>query len=272
MIRSNPHTHTDYVDGKSSAREQVLKALSLGFTSLGFTEHACQDDFDPAYGLKSIHRQAYMDELAALKAEFAPQIKIYIGFEVDRLSSETGEGADYLLAANHYIGTVGGEFAEIDTEGIGPYAERACGGDWASVIRTYFSDYAGFVEKSKPDIIAHFDLIVKHNRTGHWFDEGADTFLRPGYEALERMIKACDVLEVNTGGMVRSNQPCPYPVMPFMKYWRELGGKVIPSSDCHLSKYLDAKFDAAEDWMREAGYKEYLTLSAGDGLFETHKL
>ena len=57
MILSNPHTHSDYVDGKSPARDSVEQALKLGFVSLGFSEHAYQPVIDPTCGLTKEVRQ-----------------------------------------------------------------------------------------------------------------------------------------------------------------------------------------------------------------------
>ena len=93
-----------------------------------------------------------------------------------------------------------------------------------------------------------------------------------GKEAMRRMIRSCRVLEVNTGGMARSGQPCPYPVQPLLAFWRELGGQVIPSSDCHRAHQLDAFFDIAPEYMRAAGFTECLALGKGDRLFETVSL
>ena len=89
---------------------------------------------------------------------------------------------------------------------------------------------------------------------------------------MDRIIPVCDVMELNTGGMARSSQPCPYPVMPLLKYWRSLGGKVIPASDCHYSPLLNAYFSEAEAYMREAGYDRYIILGKNDRLFEEVRL
>ena len=260
-ILSSCHTHTSYVDGKSSARAQVERALELGFVSLGFSEHAQE-----AYcGLTPENNVRYIDEITALKREYAGRIKLWLGIERDRISTDPNTCYDYVLAANHYVNTraVDGKPDEL---------EAYAGGAWDEVIARYFDEYAAYVDEIKPDIIAHFDLICKYNRTRHWFSESEGAFIRCGKAALERMIKSCDVLEVNTGGTARSNQPCPYPVMPLLKYWHDLGGRVIPGSDCHSCLQLDAWYDKLPAYLREAGYSHILMPGVGDKLFDEYAL
>ena len=46
-----------------------------------------------------------------------------------------------------------------------PDAKRKLSGnDWMRAAKTYFADYAGYIERQKPTIIAHFDLFAKNNR------------------------------------------------------------------------------------------------------------
>ncbi|MBQ6646704.1 MAG: histidinol-phosphatase HisJ family protein [Clostridia bacterium] len=273
MIRSNPHTHTDYVDGKSPARDMIKRALELGFTSLGFSEHAYQPDIEPLYGLTDPNRQRYINEIVSLRREYEGRIRIWLGLEIDRMSPESGEGLDYFIGANHYLTSRNGDFAAVDGDAdlLEAYVARAFDGSWDRAIERYFKDYADFVEKKPPAIIAHFDLICKSNRKRHWFREDG-ALIDCGKVAMRRMIRSCRVLEVNTGGMARSGQPCPYPVQPLLAFWRELGGQVIPSSDCHRAHQLDAFFDIAPEYMRAAGFTECLALGKGDRLFETVSL
>ena len=273
MILSNPHTHSDYVDGKSPARDSVEQALKLGFVSLGFSEHAYQPVIDPACGLVKDVRQKYIDEIDALKTEYSPRIRIWTGLEIDRMSPDTGEGLDYFLGANHYLTAPNGDYAGVDgnPDRLEEYVRTYCGSDWIRACGEYFDGLVSCVRAKKPDIVAHFDLIVKYNRHRHWFSED-EAFLRLGRKAMDKIIPLCDLIEVNTGGMARSDQPCPYPVLPLLKYWRSLGGKVIPSSDCHYSPLLDAYFPRAEEYMRQAGYDSYYILGRGDTLFEEVRL
>ena len=271
MIRSNPHTHTPYVDGKSTPREMIDTALSLGFVSLGFSEHAAQAGIDSVYGLDPSRRRDYLNEIRALAREYASRLTIRVGLEIDRLSTDSPEDLDYFLAANHYFASEDGDWAAVDgdPDSLESYVDRHFGGSWDTALKTYFEQYAAHVCRIKPTIIAHLDLICKGNRKRHWFDEAEGPLIEYGKAAMDQMITACDLMEVNTGGMARSGQPCPYPVQPLLKYWHDLGGRVIPSSDCHRCRQLAPAFDTTEDYLRRAGFTEYLILSPGKALFET---
>ena len=273
MVRSNPHTHSDLVDGKSTAREQVLKALELGFVSLGFSEHAHQAEIDVQYGLKSELRPEYIDQIRSLQCEFSDRLKIWLGFEVDRVSDEDCEGADYFIGASHYFTDSNGEFAGVDGDDqkLAAFVASHFSGSWDKAVECYYDEYAQYICRRPPTIIAHFDLICKSNRRLHWFDEDGMN-LKAGMAAMERMIKYCDLMEVNTGGMARSNQPFPYPSPKLLAHWKKLGGRVIPSSDCHRYWQLDAGFNMVEEYMREAGFTEYFALGSGSQLFEAQRL
>ena len=269
MVRvlSNPHTHTTHVDGKSTAREQVERAIELGFVSLGFSEHAAQAQ-DPDCGMDDT--EDYRREILALREEYRGRLRIWLGVERDRLTADTRTDWDYFIGANHYF--VGENGGIVSVDGNAERLEQFVAGDWDGAIKRYFEEYTAFIEAVKPDIIAHFDLITKRNHIKHWFSETDGVLIEYGKQAMERMIQVCDVLEVNTGGMPRAGRPYPYPTLPLLKYWHDLGGRVIPSSDCHLALQLNAEFDTAVDYMRAAGFTSALRLGTGDELFESYAL
>ncbi len=273
MILSNPHTHTELVDGKSPARDSVERALELGFESLGFSEHAFQGRVDSLYALTPEKRAKYVEQIRSLQKEYAGRLRIWLGMEVDRVSPEDASGLDYFIGANHYLIAPDGSCAGVDgdPDRLEAFVNAQYGGSWDSAIEQYYSDYAEYIEQRRPTFIAHFDLIRKGNLRRSWFKEDG-ALLTLGKEAMRRMIKSCALMEVNTGGMVRSGQLSPYPIQPLLNYWHELGGEVIPASDCHNCLYLDGAFDAAEDAMRRAGYSEYRVLGRGDELIEVRAL
>jgi len=267
-ITANPHTHSTYVDGKNSLREMIETAISMGFTALGFSEHARQR-VDVGCGMTEEDEQNYINEVKALREEYAPRIRIWLGTEKDRLSPVDPAPYDYFLGANHYLVSDTGEAGGVDNgKEFAPWVEKHFGGDYVKAYEKYYDEYASYIEEVKPDIIAHFDLICKYNRANHYFDETSEHYLAVAKRAMDRMIKVCRVMEVNTGGIARSNQPCPYPILPLLTYWHDLGGEVIPSSDCHRAHQLNAYFDECPEYLKKAGFDHILTLGTGDTLFE----
>ena len=272
MIRSNPHTHTDYVDGKSSACEQIGAAIKLGFESLGFSEHAFEGDNPVMCGLKKEDRHRYLSEIGLLQQKYDGRIRIWLGMEIDRISPESGEGLDYFIGASHYFQAQDGTLAAIDGDPdvLENFVRMHFDGSWERAIKTYFEEYAAYIEHRPPSIIAHFDLIRKNNTKRQWFQD--KLLLEPGRAAMRRMIRKCDLMEINLGGMLRSNQKTPYPMPDLLAYWHSLGGRVIPSTECHNSALLAGNFDYCEEYMKQAGYSEYTVLGTGDQLFEMRTL
>ncbi|MBQ3669399.1 MAG: PHP domain-containing protein [Clostridia bacterium] len=272
MILSNPHTHTFYVDGKDSPEDMARAAFELGFESLGFSEHAHQPAVDTMYGISPENRAKYIFDVNALKVRYAGKMRLWLGFEIDIVSDETASDVDYFIGASHYF-VHDDEFAAIDgdPDKLESYVARHFGGSWDRAIESYFESYASFIAQRKPDFIAHFDLIKKSNTKRSWFDESrALTYY--GKLAMKQMLPHCDLMELNLGGMLRSGQNEPYPIPELLKYWHDLGGKVIPSTDCHNRALLNGKFDFAPDYMRAAGYEEFTVLGNGEKLFETRRL
>ena len=105
-ISSNAHTHTQFGDGRSTAEEIVRRALELGFTSLGFSEHA--DTEIP------VDWNAYIAEIDRLKAACGDRLRIRTGIELDRLSDVNPSPFEYYIAANHYF-LENGDLAAIGT-------------------------------------------------------------------------------------------------------------------------------------------------------------
>ena len=102
-IRSNPHTHTVFSDGRSTAREQIERALALGFTALGFSDHSVQE-LDAFTGIPAPREADYRAEVRALAAEYAPRIRVYLGLEWDSEFGIADPAAyDYVILSAHYV-------------------------------------------------------------------------------------------------------------------------------------------------------------------------
>ena len=71
--RSNAHTHTAFSDGRDTPRQQVERALALGFRSLGFSDHAVQE-VDAFTGMPKEREADYFLHLGARALEERPAI------------------------------------------------------------------------------------------------------------------------------------------------------------------------------------------------------
>ena len=69
--------------------------------------------------------------------------------------------------------------------------------------------------------------------------------------------------EINTGAMARGLRKFPYPHKELLLFWRELGGKVILTSDAHKKETLGFAFEQTLLLLRELGFDSVLELCDG---------
>lgn len=279
---SNAHTHTRYCDGQSTPEEMVAEAARLGFVSLGFSGHGNQG-FDPAYSMADGRQEAYLAELRALQGKqrdrgAAP--RLWVGLEQDGMTPssqkvQNRQQFDYIIASTHYLcrNFEGKPIAvDGDPEALARYLETCLDGDIWAMVAAYYDRHASMLLEDRPDIIGHFDVVRK--RAGApgvlyaLFEETHPTYRRLALEALERSAPCGGVLEVNTGGMARGYVSEPYPSLELLGAWRELGGAITLTSDCHWAGQLTYGFEAALSKLRAVGYRSLYRLGAGDALWE----
>ena len=92
-------------------------------------------------------------------------------------------------------------------------------------------------------MIAHFDLITKYNEGNTLFDTGHPRYVAAADAALDRLIEAPVLLEVNTGAIARGYRSEPYPEGRIRQRWLDAGKELILSSDCHDRRKLLCEFE-----------------------------
>ena len=282
-FRSNAHTHSTYCDGKSTVTEMIEKAKELGFTSLGFSGHG-EQGFDSAYAMDDGREIAYLNELRALQQQTG-RLRIWAGVEEDILAPETVKARhrkqmDYVLASSHYVHAPEGSPARMDGEWVAidgssaqmrQYVDRFMDGDGLAMVRHYYDTFCTALRAQRVDVIGHFDLIRKNAVKAGLFDENDPAYRRIALDALES-IRGVGVLEVNTGAMARGYMETPYPTLVLLGAWREMGGEVTITSDCHRAEHLDFGFDTAMKLLCRAGYRRVLRLGSGSELWQDERV
>ena len=271
---SNAHTHTQYCDGRNTAREMLQAAQGRGFVSLGFSGHGAQG-FDAAYAMDGGRQEAYRAELRALQAE-EQDVRLWVGLEQDALVSAEQKAKnrldfDYILGSTHYLcRDFQGVPVAVDGD-LGPlkdYTRQTYGGDMLAAVQAYFDAHAAMVLTDRPDVIGHFDLIRKHAKRQQLFDPESAAYRKIALDALEAVSASGCVLEVNTGGMARGYLQEPYPTRELLLAWREMGGVVTLTSDCHSAALMDFAFGPTLAELKKLGYHSLRRLGAGDCLWE----
>ncbi len=239
----NYHTHTTYCDGKTPAEEMVQKAIELGFSELGFSGHSYTEfDLEPCMTREGT--ELYKKEINALKEKYKDKIKILLGIECDYHSDDPLKDYDYVLGSVHYI-LKDEEYLCIDysrdkqIEAVNKHYN----GDFYAYIEDYYKTVADLYNKTKCDIIGHFDLITKYNGDGRLFDTNHPRYIAAWKAAADAILKTPAVVEINTGGIARGHVKTPYPSKEIIEYFKTNGKKLIFSSDCHNKDFLLCGYD-----------------------------
>ena len=270
-ILSNPHTHTDFSDGRDTPRSQVERALALGFRALGFSDHAAQD-VDAFTGMPREREADYQGAVRALAEEYAGRIRVHLGVELD---SEFGiadkKNYDYILLSCHYV-RKGNARALVDCrprrDRVFAVRDEAYGGNGEAMAADYFLRLGARALEERPAILGHFDIVKYFNGDGSLYDPQSPVVRRAWREALAMVRESGALLEVNTGGMARGYVSEPYPAWDILRVWRDMGGGVILGSDCHDARLMDFAFDGVLARLRAEGFASVWELGgAGEPLF-----
>lgn len=241
------HVHSVFSDGKDEPRDIVLSAIDAGIKTLGFSDHS-YTEFDERYCIQKNSRENYINAVNALKSEFSGKIRILCGTEQDFYSTSPTDGYDYVIGSVHYI-LVNGEYIPVDetAEILKKAAQEHFSGDMMSLCEAYFEEVGAVYERTKCDIVGHFDLITKFNEQERLFDESDPRYTNAYQKAVDRIIKNCKVFEINTGAISRGYRTSPYPSDGIRAYIRQKGGKFILSSDSHQKETLRFEFEKFSD-------------------------
>jgi len=249
---SNYHTHTLYCDGKNTPRELVEKALSLACPEIGFSGHSFTA-FDSSYCMSLEDTEKYVSEIRSLQREYEGQIKILLGIEREFFSDFDCSGFDYVIGSLHYFRVPddgsfderarvydGYKYFEVDrsVDEQKRVCDRYFAGDFMSMVEQYYENVGQMYEKTKCDIIGHFDLITKFNEGDAIFDTNCERYLAAVDGALDKLFNAPVAFEINTGAIARGFRTSPYPSPYIINRIREAGKKMVYNSDCHDKENL----------------------------------
>jgi histidinol-phosphatase (PHP family) len=245
-------------------------AFRLGFVSLGFSGHGPQG-FDRAYSIRDF--PGYVAEIKALKERYMGRMRIWLGIEQDPYGAPCAYKFDYVIGALHYIRHDGKQCAvdgwiEKFERMFADYFNR----DGIALARAYYNEVSLCARLLRPDIMAHFDILRKLNANSRFVSTSSPAYRRAALRALECVKENAKMLEVNTGGMARGYLDSPYPEPFILEAWREMGGRVIITSDCHRADLLNYAIDETATSLRRMGYKSVARLGAGGDVFEDLEL
>ena len=237
MKLSNYHTHTCYCDGKDRPEDLVLEAIRLGCPELGFSGHSFLQGED--WTMSEEGTRAYLQEIRSLQEKYRDQIRLYLGIEYDICSQvETGD-FDYVIGGVHCLMKDGCCLSvDLSRENQIKSVREHYGGDYYSFIEHYFAVVGDLYEKTRCDVVAHFDLVTKFNEDGSLFDTSHPRYRDAAMAAMERLLENPVIFEINTGAMSRGYRSSPYPEDFLLRELENRGTPLILSSDCHDKGFL----------------------------------
>lgn len=274
--KSNFHVHSTFCDGQEPPEAYILKAIQMGFDSLGFSSHApnlLQSDWN----MNSKILPLYVAEINRLKEKYRDRINIFTGLEVDYIYGLNDSNKqisfhpqknfiDYRIGAVHFL-PVGNSFIEVDynSQQFGKILHDGYHSNIRQMIHTYYSAVRSMLKNNPPDIIAHLDLVKKFNQGNIFFDESLSWYSDEIDSTIELLSQAPTLLEVNTAPLYRGLGLEPFPSLWILKRCKEKGIRIILNSDAHSPEFLDGGYSEVIDMLEKVGYENGCVLSSPSG-------
>lgn len=256
------HTHSALCDGKGTLAEMAAAAYAAGVRYFGASGHShTAVPYDVGHVLPADMAE-YRRQVLSLREEYRGRMEVLLGLEWDSQSDITPEGFDYWIGSVHYQRSQNGTYyaADWSAEQFAACRDEMFGGDALAVTEGYFRDVCRVAAK-KPPILGHIDLITKLNAGNRFFDEEAPRYRAAALEALHAVDPAATLLEINTGGVSRGYRQSPYPALFLLREWRQMGGRVILTSDSHSPDTVTFGYADAAALARAAGFDRSVLLT-----------
>lgn len=259
-IKRDGHIHTPFCPHGSldSMESYVKKAIEIGLEEISFTEHApLPDSFqDPAptkdSSMKIEDVPRYIENGKKIKENYAKQIKINIGFEVDFIAKyqedtrefleKWGKDIDDAILSVHMI-PINDEYICMDysAEEFGRLVKEA--GSVKNVYDRYFQQVEDSIladlGQYKPNRIGHISLVQKFQKKFPVPGDFTDTILHLLNKIKEQNME----LDANSAGWYKPDCLESYPPLDYIRKASQMNISIVPGSDSHQAKDLARGFN-----------------------------
>lgn len=282
MFTQNLHAHGQFDDGKSTLEEMVLASKAAGLESIGLSVHSPLP-YGGVWACPQDQLGAYIAEVRRLAQKYAGQIEVFLGIEWDVISKDVDLSPfDYVIGSVHHLPMnmrlpencppelakrFAVDYPNVDESGE---ATARClnghfAGDADAYARAYFAEVKKVAAQEKAQIVGHFDLLTKFDEERRFFTPPTKAYTEAALDAMEALVRADKIFEVNTGAISRGYRSEPYPSRELLGALREMGGRVTISADTHHVSSVTCAYNLAERVIRESGFKEVFRLVRADG-------
>ncbi|KAJ3055172.1 Enolase-phosphatase E1 [Rhizophlyctis rosea] len=263
MISFHSHSGEFCHHAKGKLEEVVLRAIELGFTAYGLSEHMPRtrvEDLYPEEEEANLTPEdtttlytTFLSQANHLRQKYASQISLLVGIETENIHPTTLSELSTLLKTHPSISYTVGSVHHVQShpidfsEHLYTTAETALGGT-ENLFLAYFDAQYELLEKVKPTVVGHFDLV---------------RIFRGGWELTERVwgkVRRNVGVIVGYGGLVEINSRAwkkglrnAYPQRDILKYMQSQGVKFTISDDSHGPADVGMHYDKLHGYLKEEG-------------------
>ena len=206
----------------------------------------------------------YRAEVRALADKYAGSIKVYLGIEWDVSAAALDLSPyDYVIGSVHELPVDGHRSVDANAETTARFLAECFGGDADAAAEMYFAEMDKVAARPEVGIVGHFDLLTKFDEQRGFFNENSPRYRRAAERAMEKLVAAGKIFEVNTGAISRGYRTSPYPSRELLTQLHRMGGRVTLSADAHSAGAIACAFDQAEALVRACGFEEIYELQDG---------
>ena len=278
MFTQNLHAHGQFDDGKSTLEEMLLASKAAGLTSIGFSVHSPLP-YGSVWACPQARLSEYIAQVRRLQDKYAGEIEVFLGIEWDVIAQDVDLAPfDYAIGSVHHLplsmrmpegcppalaARFAVDYPSVDESGD---ATARClaghfGGDADAYAKAYFAEVQKVADQEKAKIVGHFDLLTKFDEERRFFSPPSAAYMKAALDAMEVLVRADKIFEVNTGAISRGYRSEPYPSRELLCALREMGGKVTISADTHHVSSVACAFDLAQRTIRACGFREIWRLA-----------
>ncbi|MCR4708378.1 MAG: PHP domain-containing protein [Clostridiales bacterium] len=256
MVFRNLHMHSTFDDGKDTCHDMLEACLKVGMPAAGISLHSpmpFENDWAPE------NTEPFLAEMALQKEIFSGRMTVFTGIELDTRSMAGVDLSpfDYVIGAVHHLPGVEPPLSVDHAPEITMRIFREFfSGDPDAMAEGYFGELLKVAECREAAICAHFDLLTKFDEKYHFMNPESPRYQKAALRALNALLDAEKIIEVNTGAISRGWRSTPYPSKEFLLEIRRRGGKVTVSSDSHAKETVDCAFGQAVEILASCGFAE----------------
>ena len=199
----------------------------------------------------------YRQEALRLKAAYRDEIPLYYGLEFDLVSQIPLDGYEYIIGSVHHI-PVDGSWVSVDdaVEVTRHNVQDLFHGDSDAYSAAYYRQLLRVADDPRLDIVGHFDQLTKFNEIAPLVNTDTLAYHKAASEAMDALIAAGKIFEINTGAISRGYRTTPYPALWLLQQLQRRGARITITADAHSADAVACGYRDALARAEFVGFRE----------------